>query len=871
MIPDFERLARQAPKSPCFTFCDSNGEQTVFDFETLRLEAATLVRAFNERGVQRGDHISVDMENCPAFIVTILAAAYAGVTLVLLNHRLTEEEKKERIRDLKAVPGIHLDIHLDEDYVNEMIGQTRGSVWEAVHMAERAGALFDEEAPALVLFTSGTAGRAKAVSLSWKNLCGAAHAANLCLSDFGKGMWQLALPLFHVGGFEIFVRSILNETQFLLYRHFDAERILTDAAGFEATHISVVDKMLQDMIRADKRYLKTYSCILLGGAAINPITLVQAVASGAQLYVSYGMTETSSMIACSLVDGDYDGGLTPLPGYKTHIVLPDEHGVGQLAVSGPGVFSRYLNAKAAFTLDGYFLTGDRAAIEDERIKVKERLGDMFISGGENIYPEEIRRKLLNTPGVEEAYVFGVDDATWGKRPVALVERTEARYLNGQAQESLQTFVSRVYESIESRLSKLYLPKHICALDEFPRSGIGKVDRNQLREIYSQRIEVCEVKIHHIEQELCQPFVTAKTTMTTRESLIIEVIDYAGRVGLGECVAFPTDWYLPETLGQDLQVLQDELIPLVKEAIFLHPREFARYADEHTHVQASMAHAAIETALWDLYGKISEKPLWQLLSDEFSGESVKQTSNIEVPAGLVMGIMPIEETITALREALGFGYTRVKLKIKPGDDYERVRAVREAFPELSILLDANQAYSEHDIDVFKKLDSLNITCIEEPLAPSSQERADSARFFTRLGEFQTQISTPICLDESILNAEDAYQALLVPGLRCFSLKIGKWGGVKKTLDFCRAASKAGAQLWMGGMYETAVSKRLHAAFQVLPSISIPGDLSATDCYFTTEITKPNFTVLHGNITLNTRSYEHGLGCELDYETLKSLLL
>ncbi|MFR1640730.1 MAG: AMP-binding protein, partial [Eggerthellaceae bacterium] len=153
---------------------------------------------------------------------------------------------------------------------NEMARQTRLSV---IHFAEHAAHVFDRDARAVVMFTSGTTGRAKAVALSWDNLCRAAEVSNAALNRQGEGLWQAALPLYHVGGFQVIVRSFLNCCPFILYGRFDADRLVADGARKGATHVSVVDKMLQDMMATGRdEALRRYGCILLGGGAVNPAT-----------------------------------------------------------------------------------------------------------------------------------------------------------------------------------------------------------------------------------------------------------------------------------------------------------------------------------------------------------------------------------------------------------------------------------------------------------------------------------------------------------------------------------------------------------------------------------------------------------------------
>ena len=219
--------------------------------------------------------------------------------------------------------------------------------------------------------------------------------------------------------------------------------------------------------------------------------------------------------------------------------------------------------------------GDVAAFEGGRLYVKERTADMFVSGGENVYPAEIVDKLVRVPGVADAYVFGAPDATWGRRPRRV--RGNASAFRKRVAPALprKTSSKTVYAALRPNLSKIYLPQHIFAVDELPRTGIGKIDRAAAERLYEQRIEVKRVNLYHVRLPFVRPFKTAKATLNARDSLIVGSGGPCGRTGLGECVAFATDWYLPETLEHDATVLQRFLIPRVLARAYLHPREAPR--------------------------------------------------------------------------------------------------------------------------------------------------------------------------------------------------------------------------------------------------------------------------------------------------------
>ncbi|MEG1750961.1 MAG: AMP-binding protein [Raoultibacter sp.] len=923
MIYLFEQLARRHPRSTCFTFESHN-----FTYAQVRLYAAGLADALQRRGVKRKSAVVCDMENCPAFVFLAFAAAYGGFSLVALNHRLTKGEKAERIANLQRSGGVDVALHLDEAGVMRLVDEARGAgaASTLTHHAQRFAAMFSPQQIALIMFTSGTSGKPKAVPLSWENLVGSAKASNAILNEPGQGVWQLVLPLYHVGGFQVMVRALCNDMPFVLYRRFEAVQMLQDALLFKATHVSVVDKMLQDVLSLALQdteasdALVGYRCVLLGGAAPNPHTLERGVLAGARIYASYGMTETSSQIASRLVTRDFAGQLDLLPGYQATIIGPDAEGVGQLAVKGPGVFSGYLNVRAAFTADGFFLTGDSARMRHGRLRVAERTQDMFVSGGENIYPAEIQAKLMQIEGVADAYVFGVPDEVWGRRPVAFVERAdrgaEAKPEGNRDDDSnsvapssplsLQGFSAQVEGALQGELSRLYFPQCICAMEVFPRTGIGKVDRAALRKLYRERLEVVRIELFRIKQPLVAPIRTAKTVLEERESLIVRVTDYQGRTGLGECVAFSSDWYLPETIEDDARVLQDQLIPQVLRSVYVHPDEvtasFAVCEDAATH---PLACAALEPALWDLYGKIVEQPLWRLIGgiddaaavrvfDDDSGSVVDVEDVLAVEpegakggtkatdyrkegsgggrrvlGGIVLGIADVAETLTAVQHACDAGYTRVKIKICPGNDFEVLAAVRAAFPDVMLMADANQSYGEEDLEALRKLDGLNLRCIEEPLRLNPAENHSS--WYARLAALQRQMTTTLCLDESIVTLEDVRAALAFPELRCFVVKIAKFGGIAVALAFCQWAGKRGIEVWLGGMYDTGVSKRMHAAFQTLPHITIPGDLNDSARYFPRDITIPPFALERGAVMINTSQHPFGLGCDLDDDAVNAVAL
>lgn len=875
--------ARASEPQDFVCFLDSATGETCTYFE-MRLRGVWLARELEAQGVARGGMCAVDMPNCPSLLYALVAAAYGGFTLVMLNPQLTAREKKQRVAELKRSQGLERLPILNEEtastlalVAHEADSDARGLLTQ---WARHGVGAFDEAATALVCPTAGTHGKPKLVPLTWAALLGSARASNQVLNKENEGIWQLSLPAYHIDGLSIFFRSVLNHNALILYRAFDAHKILEDAKTYTATHLAVVDKHLQDLLALDAKAaeeanklarLSAYECILLGGAQPNRATLTRALGAGAPMYASYGATETASHVAVAPVVDPEQVLLDPLPGYELAVLSPDETGFGQLAVKGPGVLASYLNAQAAFTVDNFFLTGDRAREVDESFEIAESASAKFASGGENIYPEEIRNKVLAFEGVTEAYVFGAKDEEWGRRPVAFVEARE-----GAARPGFNSFyfADDMRNRLSTRLSSLYLPDQFVVMKEFPRSGVGKVSTGTLNRLWDARIQISQVELWHVRLPLVEPIRLAKARLRNRDVLVVRVTDWAGRAGIGECTSFVSEWYGPETTSTDLPFIRDALAPLLVGRVLLHPSEAAELFENATGAaDAPFACAALETALWDLYGKIRGRSIRALIGGR---EAVAEPGSLHtipagcVPGGVVIGLGTPAEVLAAATEAAGAGYRRVKIKIKPGADIDTVRAVRNAHPDLMIMLDADQSYHDDQLDVLQQLDELGIECIEEPLDPAFIPTVGPTDLFDRLSRLQAQLRMRVCLDESWEVGEQLYEILNAhPELRCVALKVGKFGGVAPALEFHKWAQERGIEAWPGGMYETGISKRLHAAFGLLPGVNLPGDISDSSRYFTVDVCDPPFVLHDGFLLVNEDGHHVGLGCDLNEDVLANV--
>jgi O-succinylbenzoate synthase len=304
-------------------------------------------------------------------------------------------------------------------------------------------------------------------------------------------------------------------------------------------------------------------------------------------------------------------------------------------------------------------------------------------------------------------------------------------------------------------------------------------------------------------------------------------------------------YSYETTTTAWHILRDFLAPAVLgQELTDIPGLVAHYARVRGH---SMAKAGLEMAAWDLMGQARGKSLAQLLGGE--------RDRVEV--GVSVGIQP---TTAALVERVGRyiaeGYTRIKIKIKPGRDVAEARAVRAAFPDIRLQVDANSAYRLADAPLFRQMDDLNLLLIEQPLA--EDDIYDHS-------QLQPQLKTPICLDESILSADHARAAVELGACRIINIKAGRVGGLleaKKIHDWCR---ERGVPVWCGGMLETNIGRASNVALATLAGFTLPGDISASARYYAEDIADPPF-VLNPDSTLSVPTAP-GLGVKINQRNLE----
>lgn len=358
------------------------------------------------------------------------------------------------------------------------------------------------------------------------------------------------------------------------------------------------------------------------------------------------------------------------------------------------------------------------------------------------------------------------------------------------------------------------------------------------------MKISRVNLYHLHMPLRAPFETSFGRSTYRDCILLEV--HSGEhISYGECVADRNPGYSYETVGTAWHVLKDYLIPSILDEELDGPQALRNKLEK---VRGHpMAKAGLEMALWDLQGKLESKPLRELLGG----------TRYQVDVGVSVGIQPSPEALVkTVGEYLEAGYGRIKIKIKPGRDIVDARAVRSAFLDIRLQVDANSAYTLETATVLHLLDKLNLLLIEQPL--DEDDMWDHHYL-------QAQFNTPICLDESILSARHARQALEMGACRIINIKAGRVGGLSEAKAIHDLCYTKGVPVWCGGMLETGVGRASNLALASLPGFCLPGDISASDRYYEEDITEERF-VLNPDSTITVPN-SPGLGITVNRAALE----
>jgi len=356
----------------------------------------------------------------------------------------------------------------------------------------------------------------------------------------------------------------------------------------------------------------------------------------------------------------------------------------------------------------------------------------------------------------------------------------------------------------------------------------------------------KITLREIHLPLIAPFETSFGVSTLRRILLVEA-NVDGTIGWGESTAGEDPYYSYETVETAWLVIRDYLWPLLREKEFASAAEvWDMLAPVRGH---NMAKGGLEAAIWDAEAKQKNVPLAKLLG------GIRD----EISCGVSIGIQPsIDGLVAKVEKELSAGYQRIKIKIKPGRDVEPTRALRERFPRIRLMVDANSAYTSKDAPLLKELDAFYLIMIEQPLGWDD---------IYSHAELQRQLDTPICLDECIHDYEHARAAIEIGACKIINVKLGRVGGhtaARRIHDLCQAK---GIPVWCGGMLESGIGRAHNIAMSTLADFSLPGDVSASRRYWTEDIIEPEVEVTRqGTIRVPAAS---GIGYRPRIDRIESL--
>jgi O-succinylbenzoic acid--CoA ligase len=450
-VPDWLRQrASLTPERRALVAADKTWTFAELD---ARVDAAVAALGMD---VRTGERVAVRAANSAGFVVAVHALMRLGAVIVPINTRLAEPEVTWQLADV-AVTRVLRDEDLDA------LLEHKVSRVPAPHMRS-----FELQAWHSIVYTSGTTGRPKGAILTYGNHWWSAVASALNLGLLLDDTWLACLPLFHVGGLSILLRSAICGMTAVVQPRFDATEVNHAIEQHGVSIVSVVSTMLERMLteRGDRAYPPTLRCVLLGGGPAPLPLLERASAAGVPVVQTYGLTETASQVV-TLAPEDALRKLgsagKPLMGSELRVSAD-----GEIWVNGPSVSPGYVNHPPR---DGWLRTGDLGRLDaDGYLYVLDRRDDLIVSGGENVYPAEVEAALLAHPAVAEAGVIGAPDTQWGRRVTGVVVLRPGE----------MTTADELIAFCRQHLAGYKVPRQIEFRAVLPRNAAGKLLRRELR-------------------------------------------------------------------------------------------------------------------------------------------------------------------------------------------------------------------------------------------------------------------------------------------------------------------------------------------------------------------------------------------------------
>lgn len=454
----------------------SYGERT-WTFAELNTEALEMAGKLAAQGVMKGSRVAVLSASHPEFVRFLYACLHVGCEVVMLNERLTAAELAYQIEDCAA------DFVFADDALAGKLPDVEPFLFSELVKAEAVDftpeAEWETGRTLSIMYTSGTTGYPKGVRQTAENHFSSAVSSALNLGITPDDTWLCTVPLYHISGFSILMRSLVYGMGVRLHPKFDAAACAEELHNGTVTHMSVVgvtlERLLHELESKGMSVSDRFRAMLAGGGPVPVSYIERAKRFGIDVLQTYGMTETSSQ-STTLQPADAARKIgssgKPLFLYQVKIDGATEAGeAGEILIRGPQVTPGYIGSfsERPSQQDGWLHTGDIGYLDAEGfLFVIDRRSDLIVSGGENVYPAEIEKVLAAHPAVQEAGVCGMKDDRWGEVPAAFVVLKSA------------VSTDELHAFCKERLASYKLPKSFAIVDSLPRNALNKLLRRTLK-------------------------------------------------------------------------------------------------------------------------------------------------------------------------------------------------------------------------------------------------------------------------------------------------------------------------------------------------------------------------------------------------------
>lgn len=418
----------------------------------------------------QASRIAILSDNSVTMAIYVLATMVVHKELLLLNVHLKPKEIENQLAQLDVTTVLHSVERREQlpNSISTIVFESLEHILSDEEAEDTFDWTFEDRDIAAIMNTSATTGQFKSVPLRWGQIRAHVQASQKVLGRTEKDNWLMVLPLFHVSGLSILMRSLYNGTAVTILPKYDESQVLKLIESENINMMSLVPTILTQLEPSITHH--KLRVILLGGEFI-PMALIDACEKKSlPIYKTYGMTETfSQSVTFSVLDYPHkrDSVGKPLPGMQVRIDKPDADGVGEIHLTGPMVMTGYIDKEP---IDSDLNTDDIGYVdEDGFVYILNRRKDLIISGGENIYPKELEDLVYTLPSVKECAVVPVPDDTWGQVPALFVAFHDGESMTADAILSFMT----------KSLAKYKVPKYVKILPALPRNGTGKIVRNEL--------------------------------------------------------------------------------------------------------------------------------------------------------------------------------------------------------------------------------------------------------------------------------------------------------------------------------------------------------------------------------------------------------